>query len=104
MKTELISARLPREAMVAIEERAADEKIDKTTALKQLLLLGSKQWRLEKAVKLYQLGKISTGKAAKVAGVSLWEMMDELKRRNIPSSLTKNEYLQGLKNLEEAWR
>lgn len=104
MKTELISARFPKEDTATIEEIAQEEKTDKTTALRKIFALGAKQYRLEKAVKEYQEGKISIGKAAEIARVSLWEMMDELKERNIANRLGEEEFKEGLKNLEKVWK
>jgi len=104
MKTELISARFQKEETAIIEEVSKEEKTDKTTALRTIFALGAKQYKLEKAIKQYQTGKISIGKAAADAGVSLWEMMDELKERNIANTLTKEDYQEGLKNLEKIWK
>ncbi|MDP2666641.1 MAG: UPF0175 family protein [Candidatus Diapherotrites archaeon] len=50
---------------------------------------------LEKAVKQYSESKVSIGRAAEMAGISIWEMMDELKRRGIPNPLTKEDYVGG---------
>jgi len=104
MKTELISARFQIEDTKIIEDRARDEKTDKTTALKRIFALGAKQYKINKAVKQYQEGKISIGKAAQMAGITLWEIMDKLKEKNIPNPLGKEEYLEGLKNLEKVWK
>lgn len=104
MKTELISARFQKEETAMLEEVSKEEKTDKTTALRTIFALGAKQYKLEKAIKQYQTGKISIGKAAETAGISLWEIMDELKQRNIPNTLTKEDYQKGLKNLEKIWK
>ncbi len=39
--------------------------------------------KLEFALKEYLNDKVSLGKAADIAGISIWEMLDELKKRNI---------------------
>ena len=39
--------------------------------------------KFEIALKEYLNSKISIGKAAENAGISIWEMLDELKSRNI---------------------
>ncbi len=39
--------------------------------------------KIDLAIKDYLEDKISIGKAAEFAGVSIWQMIDELKRRNI---------------------
>lgn len=102
MKTELVSARFEKEDTELIEEVAREEKTDKTTALKRLFGLGAKQYKLEKAINQYREGKISIGKAAENAEISLWEMMDELKERNIANPLGEEEFKEGLKNLQKA--
>jgi len=38
---------------------------------------------LEHALKEYLNDKISLGKACEIPGISIWEMMDELKKRNV---------------------
>ncbi len=101
MKTELVSVRLRKEELDAINEIAREEKTDKTTAVRRTLALGTKQYLLEKALSNYIKGKISVGKAAEQANVSLWEMMDLLKERNIQSNLDSSDYLQGLQNMKK---
>ena len=93
MSTEMISARFAKDEIAVINERAKEEKTDKTTALRRIFSLGAKQYKLEKAVKQYSESKISIGRAAELAGVSIWEMMDELKRRGIANPLTKEDYV-----------
>ncbi len=104
MKTQLISARFGIDEARTLEEIANEEKTDKTTALRKIFNMGTKQYNLESAIRKYAAGKISTGKAAEVAGVSLWEIMDELKARNITNPMTKEEHIEGLKNLEKILR
>ncbi len=74
------------------------------TDSKRIFSLGAKQYRIEKAIRQYQRGQISIGKAAENAWISLWEMMDELKERNISNPLSEEEFKEGLKNLEKAWK
>ena len=104
MKTELVSARFPKEDTALLNEVSKEEKTDKTTALRKIFAMGAKQYKLERAVKQYQAGRIGIGKAAEMAGMSLWELMDELKTRNISSALTGEEYQEGLRNLKKAWK
>ncbi|MHA1284038.1 MAG: UPF0175 family protein [Promethearchaeota archaeon] len=39
--------------------------------------------KIKYVIKQYLDDKISFGKAAEIANISIWEMLDELKRRNI---------------------
>ncbi|MBI2598124.1 MAG: UPF0175 family protein [Candidatus Diapherotrites archaeon] len=104
MKTQLISARFEKEDTKKIEDVAKEEKTDKTSVLKKMVSMGLKQYQLEKAIKQYQEGKMSTAKAAEMAGISLWEMMDKLKEKNIANPLSEQEFKEGLKNLRKAWK
>ncbi len=104
MKTELLSVRLPKDNTAVLEEIVKEEQSDKTAALKKLLALGAKKYKLEKAVAQYQAGKISVGRASELAGISLWELMEELKARNISARLDKNDYQQSRRNLAKTWK
>lgn len=104
MKTELVSVRLRKDELDAINKIAREEKTDKTTAVRKTLALGTKQYLLEKAISNYSKGKISVGKAAEHAGVSLWEMMDLLKERNVQNNLDSSDYLEGLQNLKKVFK
>ena len=56
---------------------------DQSSLIRRLLWKSIVQEKIEFAIKEYINDKISMGKAAELAGVSIWEMMDELKKRNI---------------------
>ncbi|MHA1274580.1 MAG: UPF0175 family protein [Promethearchaeota archaeon] len=40
--------------------------------------------RLEYALKLYQKGEISLGKAAEISSLNIWEFLDKLSEKRIP--------------------
>lgn len=61
--------------------------------------LGRIMWAVEK----YKEGKVSLGKAAEIAGVSVSEMMDMLSKFGVESRLGYEDYLKGLENLSKAW-
>ena len=44
-----------------------------------------RQWKLEHYVRLYGDGKLTLARAARDAGVSLWEMMDYARARKVPT-------------------
>jgi len=55
------------------------------------------------AVERYKKGEASLGRAAELAGVPLGQMMAILTEFGVESRLEKEDYLQGLKNLQKAW-
>ena len=52
---------------------------------------GVRRWKLERAISRYQQRQISLGRAAEDAGLSLYEMMDELQSRGIAQDRTTPE-------------
>lgn len=61
------------------------------------------RWRLQIALEQYKKGAISLGKVAEKARISMSEMIDRLAELGIKNSMTKEQYLQGIKNLKELW-
>lgn len=94
-----LGARIETQIMDIVEEIAREKNIDKTNAIKILVYAGWKELRLEKALNLYREEKISIDKAAKIAGITVSEMMKEAARHGIKSEETIEEYKLGLKNL-----
>jgi predicted HTH domain antitoxin len=93
----VLSIRLEKSDLDFVESEAAEEKVDKAKVLRALVESG----RLQFAIEQYKGGKISLGKAAEKAGISISEMMDKLAELGIKNRMTKEQYLQGIKNIKE---
>ena len=91
--TKVINIRLDRKMIKEIEEISKWEQTDRSTVIRKLLHNAIRQEKLEQALKLYQDGKVSIGRAAELAGVDLWTFHDELFARGIthPSDLSELE-------------
>ena len=98
-EVEFLGARLEKDIIGMIEETAAEEHVDKTKALKELIILGRKQFLLQKYLDLYRLGQCSLDKAAQRVGITVSEMMQEAAKAGVPSSETIEEYRRGLELL-----
>ncbi len=96
MKTKLTTVRLPENVVKALDERAKEEKTDRTNALRKLLEEAIKVWKVEQAANLYKKGNVSLSVAAKMAELSVGEMMDELVKRGVKSDLTVEGYKESL--------
>jgi len=72
-----------------IEEQ---EKTDRTTPVRKFLAKAIAKRKLEKALTLYRDGKITLWKAAKIADLSLWEIMEITKKRKIPFHYTPEDF------------
>ena len=82
-----------------IDKVTQEENLDKTSAIKVLIKEGWKELRLKKALNKYEQGLISADKAAKIAGLTINEMMKEIAYHGIKSEETLEEYRKGVKLL-----
>lgn len=99
-EVEYIGARLEEEIVQMVEDTATEEHIDKTKALKELILLGRKQFLLNKYLEFYRKGQCSLDKAAEEVGITVNEMMEETIKAGIFSIETVEEYKKGLALLD----
>ena len=84
MKVNRISLTVPKEILQKSDRIAKEKLEDRSTVMRELLNLGLKQYLLQEALKQYTEGKISMGKAAELAEVSVWKFLDEMKDKKIP--------------------
>ena len=98
-KTKFFGARMEKEVYDIIEKVTQDESIDKTSAIKVLIHEGWKGLRLKKALNQYEKGLISVDRAAKIAGLTISEMMGEITLHGIKSEETIEEYRNGVRIL-----
>ena len=72
----VVAARVPDEMFERITERGESEKIDRAEATMNLLFIGIKDIKKEKAIKLLREYKITYREAAKMMGVAIYELLD----------------------------
>jgi predicted HTH domain antitoxin len=82
-QSQVVSARLPKDRIKQIEEIAQEEKVDKSSILERALEQYTREWALKKALELYRNGKITLSRAAEIADLSIWEIIDILKKRKV---------------------
>jgi predicted HTH domain antitoxin len=78
-----LTTRASKELARKIEELAKKEQVDKSTIIRKLLKEAVERKSLEDAIEQYKKGKLSLWKAARNAGVSLWEMIDVLAKEGV---------------------
>ncbi len=81
--TEIVSTRVPEDMAKDLEEIEKEEKSDRATVVRKLLAKAIADRKLERALTLFGSGKVTLLKASKIAGLSIWEMMDIVKQRKI---------------------
>ena len=99
-EVKFLGARLEMDILAMVEETAKEEHVDKTKALKDLIILGRKQFLIKKYVNLYRDGGCSIDKAAERCKITVSEMMKEASKEGIKSSETIEEYRNGLELLK----
>ncbi len=94
-----MSIRMDHDNYEFLTEISKEERSDLSKAVRDLVTRG----RVLLAVERYRKGEASLGKAAELAGLPVGQMMTILTEFGVESRITKEDYLQGLKNLEKVW-
>jgi len=94
-----ISFVIPEELKKEIDNLKEMYKEDQSSLIRRLLWRSINEEKTDFAIKEYLNEKISMGKAAKIAGISIWEMLDELKKRNITLKYKISEAQSEIENL-----
>jgi len=97
--TRTMSIRMDPENYEFLTEITKQERSDLSKAVRDLVTRG----RVLLAVERYKKGDASLGKAAQLAGLSVGQMMTLLAEFGVESRIDHDDYLQGLKNLANAW-
>jgi len=79
-----VSVRIPKEMEEEVEALMREEHLEKSSALRRILHLGLDAYRRERALGLLSSRTATISRAAEIAKVSLWEMMDLARERRIP--------------------
>ena len=79
METVSYPLRIPKKIIELAEMRSKKERVNKSTALKQLLYKGGEEYLID----LYKKGEISISKAAELLDLTIYDMHNILVRRNI---------------------
>ena len=89
-----ISTRLDDEDAEKLEKIAIKENIDRSALVRKFILQKIKEYDVKQMVELYQKGIVSLQEAASQAKVSLYEIMEYIKRENIhPPDQLKEEII-----------
>jgi predicted HTH domain antitoxin len=95
-----VSVRLSKESLREIDRLAERLKTDRSEALRRFIERGLREARIDDALDLLRKGRISVGRASEVAGVTLYEMLDLLRRHHIPSGYGPEDLEKDLRDLE----
>ena len=90
---------MSKDRVKLIEEIAHEEKVDKSTILDRALERYTREWFLKKALELYRNGRITLSRAAEIAGLSIWEIIDALEKRKIVIQYDAEDFEEDVKTL-----
>lgn len=93
----IASFRLRKEDSVFLERFSKERKESRGEALRELIEKG----RLMTAMRMYKEDKISIGRAAEIAGVSISDFIDMMSEFGINSNLTLEDYKESLENVKK---
>lgn len=94
-----VTTRVEDDLAETIDKIAKTEGMDRSTVIRRFLSKAVREWIIETSLDQYERGKITLWQAAKRSGLSLWEMIDEVKRRSIHVPYTAEDLEEDLKGL-----
>lgn len=94
-----LNLRVPETIVQGLDEIASKEQIDRTTLARKMLTEAIQRWKKDDAIAACQRGEITKARAAELAGMSVYDVIDEVRRRGAPPSYTLDELSQDLKLL-----
>ena len=101
MSKKHVTSRISEDLYEAIERLRDEERLDRSTAVARLPERGVEDWRIDTANRRYRDGDVSLGRAADIAGVSLWRFLDILEDRRVEVNYTEADLRTDLTALRE---
>lgn len=95
--TEIISTRIPDDVAKDLKEIEEEEKADRATIVRRLLVSAIEQWKIERALRLYREGKVTLWRAARMGGITLREMMELAAKQGIQFQYTAKDFEEDVK-------
>lgn len=95
-----VTTRVDEKLSDRIDEIAEEEGLDRSTVVRKFLADGTENWLIEKSLEDYESGKITLWQAADRCGLSLWEIIQEAREREVHVPYTVEELEGDLRALE----
>ena len=97
-----LTTRVEDDLAKIIDKVSKEEGMDRSTVIRRFLMKAAKDWLIEKSLQDYEAGKITLWQAARKCGLSVWEMTEEAKKREVHVPYTLAEFKEDLKGLRKA--
>jgi predicted HTH domain antitoxin len=95
-----VTTRVNDEPAEAIDQIAREEGMDRSTVIRRFLSASVRSWLMERSLEDYEKGRLTLWQAARKCGVSLWEIIDEVKRRAFQVPYSLEDLKEDLKDLK----
>lgn len=95
-----ITTRVSDEIEEEIRSISKREQLDRSTVVRRLLVEGIKDWKIKYALEQYSEGRITIWKAARMADVSLRQMLDIAAKKGIPFQYTLEDLREDFRSIE----
>jgi predicted HTH domain antitoxin len=104
MKRErMVGTRLPGYLVRDLERIEEAEQADRATTLRRLLARAIGEWKIEHFARQYGAGKLTLARAAREAGVSLWEFQAYVRGQRIPAQYDLEDLAHDLRAMETSY-
>ena len=97
------SIRFAPEESEQLKRISKAQHLSEAALMKKFVLEGIARYRLEEAVRAYSQGEVDLSAAAYHAGISVYQMLNELQQRGITPSAATKKFLDGLETLAETF-
>ena len=82
-KEQMVGTRLPQDLVRDLELIEREEQSDRSATVRRLLYKAIAAWKIGHYAKLYADGRLTLARAAREAGVPVWQMMDYARQNRI---------------------
>ena len=97
--TKTVTTRLDNGYVKKIDEMAARKGVDRSALLRSFFLCALKEHTIRDSLEDYKAGIVTLWEAAQRCNLSLWEMVQEVKRAHIHTSYDLKEFKKDLRAL-----
>ena len=87
----------PKDIENKIDMLASVFHMDRSAVIRSIIDIGVRQKLIEYSLNQYMQKKVSIGKAAEIAGISIREMLDILNEKGIPLHISQKSILEDFK-------
>ena len=99
--TSTISVRMEEPTLKDLSQIEKKWQTDRSEVIRRLLFKAIHHWKIEDALEQIAAHRISVGKAAEDCSLTIWEMLDLCKEKNIDwTGYSEDELLQDLQQLK----